>query len=174
MKTISDIIGRDIISAIYDDNMLIKDVVERMFPECDFSNYNIICKNGIELIDEWALLNELMQTNQNFRDNVILMLDDYKNFGFFGDDEFIHKIFELAAGYEDNLEELIPVGNLEINNCFSYSADIMDRASSIQGRKQSKKQKDRRIKYIKKEKDKWQELCELTNQLNETDMNLFK
>lgn len=164
MKNISDIIGRDISCAIYRDNYLIKELIEKIYPEYDFSIYNTFIENNIELIDEWSLINELMKNDQYFRNEMILMLDDYKNFGFFGDEEFIHKIFELASGYEDNLEELIPIGNLEINNCFEYSSDIMNITSEARGRRQSKKQRER-CKQFRNKNDKEKKI-DIINNLN--------
>lgn len=158
MKTISDIIDKDIISAIYNDNFLIKKSIEKIFPELDFSGYETTIENDIELIDEWALINELMKNNQQFREKILLMLDDYKHYGFFGDDEFCHKIFTLASGYEENIEDMIAIGNLEVDNCFYYSTDIMERSMRVQGRSSSKKQKQRCEKFRKKnEKEKQQE-----------------
>lgn len=171
MKTISDIIDRDIISAIYGDNFLIKKSIERIFPELDFSGYQITIENNIELIDEWALLNELMKNDQCFREKILLMLDDYKQYGFFGDDEFCHKIFTLASGYEENIEEMINIGNLEIDNCFYYSTEIMERSMRVQGRSSSKKQKQRCNRFRKKsEKEEEQESI---NKLIEEGRKLF-
>lgn len=165
MKTISDIIGRDITCAIYNNNYLVKELVEKIYPEYDFSIYNVVVEDDIELIDEWALINELMKNDQYFRNEIILMMDDYKNFGFFGDEDFIHKIFELASGYEDNLEELIPIGNLEINNCFEYSSDIMNIASEANGRRQSKKQRER-CKRFRNKNEEEKRIEKLNNPIN--------
>ena len=42
MKTISDSIGRDITCAIYNNNYLVKELVEKIYPEYDFSIYNVL------------------------------------------------------------------------------------------------------------------------------------
>lgn len=171
MKTISDIIDRDIISAIYNNNYLIKKSIEKIFPELDFSVYETIVENGIELVDEWALLNELMKNDQCFREKILLMIDDYKQYGFFGDDEFCHKVFTLASGYEENIEEMINIGNLEIDNCFYYSTDIMERAMRVQGRSTSKKQMQRCKKFRKKNEKELQQ--ERISHLMREDKTIF-
>lgn len=161
IKSISDIIGRDIVCAIYNDQYLIKRTVEKLYPEYDFSIYNTIVEENMELIDEWALLNELMKNDQYFRGKILCMLDSYKNYGYFGDSEFEEMIFQLASGYENNIEELFDIGDLEINNCFQYAPEIMHR--STDGNRISKKQQKRRKAFMKetKEEKTYRELSEL-------------
>lgn len=163
IKSISEIIGRDIVCAIYNDQYLIKRTIEKLYPEYDFSMYTTIVEENTELIDEWALLNELMKNDQYFREKILCMLDSYKNYGYFGDDQFEEMIFELASGYEDNIEELFDIGDLEINNCFQYAPEIMHK--STDGDRIKKKQKQR-CKTFRKETKK-EETCRKVNELVE-------
>lgn len=163
IKSISDIIGRDIACAIYNDQYLIKRTVEKLYPEYDFSMYNTIVEENIELIDEWALLNELMKNDQYFREKIICMLDNYKNYGYFGDSEFEEMIFELANGYEENIEELFDIGDLEINNCFQYAPEIMKRSYDKHIRTKKQKQRCKTFRKATEKEKIWNEINELTD-----------
>ena len=143
--TISEIIGRDIISSIYSEGLLIKNMIERIFPECDFTGYEIIEENGLELIEEQVLYNELLINNQEFRNMIIENIDYYKEFGFIMDDDFINKVYILASEYENYIEEMVDIGTLEIDNCFDYAPEIVTELKKYDKRKQ--KENKRIIKF---------------------------
>lgn len=121
---ISDIIGKDIISARHGDDMLYKKVIEKMYPDYDFSEYNVTKNEGLELINEKALYNELMKNNQPFRNMLIDNIEAYKEDGFVMDDETANKVYVLATGYMSYIDELIDIGELEVDNTFDYAYDI--------------------------------------------------
>lgn len=137
--TISDIIGKDIISSIYSEGLLIKEMIEKIYPYCDFSQYETYNENGIELIDEMSLYEELMKNDECFRSMILEQIELYKEHGFIADDEFLNKVFVLASEYENYIDEMVGIGTLEIDNCFDYAPEIVSRIQKYDNSKRKRR-----------------------------------
>lgn len=128
---------------IIEDNYLIKEGVEILYPELDFSSYNIEIKDGKEVIDKFALYNELLKHNQEFRDKIIENMDDYLRYGFISDYEFNYKVWTVSEAIENNLEDLVELDCLNDHKCFEYSQELMDLSASYTYGKHKSNQKRR-------------------------------
>ena len=151
--TISEILlNTELENAIVEENRLLKEVVEELYPELDFSDYTIELKDGKETIDDFALYNELLKHDQEFRDKVIENIDNYSHYGFVADDEFLDKVWVISEAIENNLEELVELECLNDHKCFEYSQELMDLSSGYKYSKYNTKQKRRTDKYKRRDK----------------------
>lgn len=145
--TISEIVGKDIEDAVYDNTTLIKNIIEELYPEYDFSNYTIEEKEGKEVIDEFALYNELLKNDPDFRDKVIEHINLYKHTGFTGDDELIDRVWKMSKCIEENLEEVENIKDFEDEGCLVFSQEMMDLSAN---HPYVKRKHNRRSKIYKK------------------------
>lgn len=151
--TISEILlNTELENAIVEENRLLKDVVEDLYPELDFSDYNVELKDDKETVDDFALYNELLKHDQEFRDKVIENIDNYSHYGFVADDEFLDKVWTVSEAIENNLEELVELECLNDHKCFEYSQELMDLSSGYKYSKRKSKQKKRIENYKRKNK----------------------
>ena len=146
--TISEILlNTELENAIVEENRLLKDVVEDLYPELDFSDYNVGLKDDKETVDDFALYNELLKHDQDFRDKVIEIIDNYSHYGFVADDEFLDKVWVISEAIENNLEELVELECLNNHKCFEYSQELMDLSSGYKYSKRKSNQKKRIENY---------------------------
>ena len=146
--TISEILlNTELENAIVEENRLLKDVVEDLYPELDFSDYNVELKDDKETVDDFALYNELLKHDQDFRDKVIENIDNYSHYGFVADDEFLDKVWVISEAIENNLEELVELECLNDHKCFEYSQELMDLSSGYKYSKRKSNQKKRIENY---------------------------
>lgn len=148
---ISDLLSNVVLEHIVVENdYLIKNVLEEIYPELDFSSYNIEIKDGKEVIDKFALYNEMLKHNQEFRDKIIENIDDYLKYGFISDYEFNYKVWSLSEAIENNLEDLVELDYLNNHKCFKYSRELMDLSSGYNKYGKHKSNQKRRIVEYKK------------------------
>lgn len=148
--TISEIVGKDIENAVYNNTSLLKNIIEELYPEYDFSIYNVEEKEGNEIIDEFALYNELLKNDPEFRDKVIEYINLYKYTGFAGDDELIDRVWKMSKCIEENLEEVENIKDFEDEGCLVFSQEMMDLSANHSYIK--RKQKKRKNNYMKNNK----------------------
>lgn len=149
--SISEILlNTELENAIVDENRLLKDIVEDLYPELDFSDYTVKIKDDREIVDDFALYNELLKHDQDFRDKVIENIDNYSYYGFVADNEFLDKVWDVSEAIENNLEELVELECLNEHKCFEHSQELMDLSSGYKYSKYKSKQKKRMDEYKKK------------------------
>lgn len=146
------LLNTELENAIVEENRLLKDIVEDLYPELDFSDYNVGLKDDKETVDDFALYNELLKHDQEFRDKVIENIDNYSHYGFVADDEFLDKVWVISEAIENNLEELVELECLNDHKCFEYSQELMDLSSGYKYSKHDIKQKRRIEKYKRRNK----------------------